>query len=332
VTRGIPPSPNCPEGTRSPAAAGEGNSLHTRCRSPIAIGRAIAASHPSPAHGGGDGGGGRPRPLEAIIAALVAIILIAPFVGFLHDVRDDGRAHDRTWERVAKTKTLRVGMDAGVPPFAMPGNGEIEGFDADLARDLAGRLGVNVAIVNTPSDALYDALLTGAVDALIAALPVTPEFRRDVAYSAPYVEMGERAIVRAGSEIRAPADLANRRVGAELGSDGDLAARALARRLPIQLQSAYDSGDAALADLRGGALDAVVLDGIAARHAVATDPTLVMLAEPALSNGYVIATKQDARILTTNLSRALDAARAAGVLTRLDARWLSGEWAVGSGQ
>jgi len=269
--------------------------------------------------GGGVGGGGR------IIAVLVALILLVPFVGFLHDVRAAGRetTRDQAWERVRKSGTLRVGMDTGVPPFAMPGNGDIEGFDADLARDLASRLGLAVTIVNTPSDALYDALLTGAVDALIAALPVTPEFRRDVAYSAPYVEMGERAIVRAGGDIRTPADLANRRVGAELGSDGDLAARALARQLPIQLQSAYDSGDAALADLRGGALDAVVLDGIAARHVVATDPSLVMLPDPVLSNGYVIATKQDARTLTTNLSRTLDDARMAGVLNRLETRWFS---------
>ncbi len=263
------------------------------------------------------------NPLEAIVAMFVALILIVPFTGFLRDVHEEGRPHDRTWERVRKSGTLRVGMDAGVPPFAMPGNGDIQGFDADLARDLADRLGLAVTIINTPSDALYDALLTGTVDALIAALPVTPEFRREVAYSAPYIEMGERAIVRVGSDIRVPADLANRPVGAELGSDGDLAARSLARHLPIRLQSNYDSGDAALVDLRSGALDAVVLDGIAARHVAATDPSLVMLPDPALSNGYVIATKQDARMLTTNLTRALDEARTAGVLTRLEARWLT---------
>ncbi len=269
--------------------------------------------------GGGVGVGGR------IFAALIALILIVPFVGFLHDTRaaEHENTRDQTWERVRKSGTLRVGMDAGVPPFAMPGNGDIQGFDADLARDLGDRLGLAVTIINTPSDALYDSLLTGKVDALIAALPVTPEFRRDVAYSAPYVEMGERAIVRTGSDIRALADLANRRVGTELGSDGDLAARALARHLPIRLQSVYDSGDAALADLRGGTVDAVVLDGIAARHVAATDPSLVMLPDPVLPNGYVIATKQDARTLTTNLARALDDARAAGILTQLEARWLT---------
>lgn len=286
----------------------------------MTVGSRLARSRSSHPH---SGGGENPRLPDACILLLVVVTLIAPFIGFLHDVRATGQYHDRTWEEVRKSGTLRVGMDAGVPPFAMPGNGNIQGFDADLARDLGGRLGLNVTIVNTPSDALYDALLTGNVDALIAALPVTPEFRRDVAYSAPYIEMGERAIVRVGSDIRAPADLANRHVGAELGSDGDLAARALTRHLPIRLQSTYDSGDAALADLRGGALDAVVLDGIAARQAVATDPALVMLSEPVLSNGYVIATKQDARTLTTNLDGALAAARTAGVLTRLEARWLS---------
>jgi ABC-type amino acid transport substrate-binding protein len=49
-----------------------------------------------------------------------------------------------------------------------------------------------------------------------------------------------------------------------------------------------------------------------------------MLPEPVLSNGYVIATKQDARILSANLDQALEEARTAGVLAQLEARWLSG--------
>lgn len=302
-------APTRPEGIRFPTVREEGDRSRPRRKLPTPV----------------YGGGGRIRPIETIIAIVVAFTLTLPFAGFLYDVHEAGRYHDRTWEQVRKTGTLRVGMDAGVPPFAMPGNGGLQGFDPDLARDLAARLGVTVTIVNTPSDALYDALRTGKVDALIAALPVTPEFRRDVTYSAPYIEMGERAIVRAGSDIQGPTDLAHRRVGVELGSDGDLAARALARHVPIALQSIYDSGDAALADLMSGQLDAVVLDGIAARRAVAVNPTFVMLPEPVLGNGYVIATRRDARLLSTNLGLALEDARAAGLLTRLEARWLARE-------
>ena len=263
------------------------------------------------------------RRADAFILLICALVLVLPFAGFLRDVQGAGRTRDRAWERVQSTRTLRVGMDFGVPPFAMPAPDGVRGYDADLARDLGARLGVAVEIINTPSDALYDALLTGKVDALIAALPETPEFRRAVAYSAPYVEMGERAVVRAGSGIARPADLTGRRVGAELGSDGDLAARSFARRAAIRLDSTYDSGEAALAALRGGTHDAVILDGIAARRAVAQDPSLALLTEPILPNGYVIATTQDAPTLTARLHGALAAARAADLLAQLEDRWLA---------
>lgn len=262
------------------------------------------------------------RPFERVIAALVMLVLIVPFVGYVWSIRDDGRVTDTTWARVRKSGVLRVGMDFGVPPFAMPAPDGVQGYDADLARNLATRLGVRAEIVNTPSDALHDALRTGKVDALIAALPPTPAY--GIVYSAPYVEMGERAVVRAGSPLHAPRDLAGKRVGAELGSDGDLAARDFATRTAIRLNSNFDSGDAALAALHAGDLDAVALDGIAARRAVAHDPTLAMLPTPVLANGYVAATRQDAPIFTAHLARALDDARAAGVFDRLDARWLSG--------
>lgn len=272
------------------------------------------------------------RHLDTLILLLCAVVLVVPFIGFLRDVHAAGRVYDRAWERVQRTGTLRVGMDFGVPPFALPAPDGVQGYDADLARDLGARLGVAVVIVNTPSDALYDALLTGAVDTLIAALPETPEFRRNVAYSPPYVEMGERAVVRAGGGIARPADLAGKRVGAELGSDGDLAARYFTGRAAIQLNSAYDSGEAALADLRGGVLDAVILDGIAARRAVARDPSLTLLPEPILPNGYVIATKQDAPILTAHLDRALADALAVGILMQLESRWLLTVRSAVSGQ
>jgi ABC-type amino acid transport substrate-binding protein len=284
--------------------------------------RASRSEHPAP-HSGGARGSSRSPTAEILLVLVATLVLVVPFAGFLYDTREQGRVRDLAWVRVQKTRTLRVGMDFGIPPFAIPSGNDVRGFDADLARDLGTRLGVAVVIVNTPSDALYDALLTGTVDALIAALPVTPEFARDVAYSAPYVEMGERAVVRAGSGIARPADLAGRRVGTELGSDGDLAARYLARGTAIDLRSIYDSGDAALADLHAGDLDAVILDGIAARRAVAEAAALVMLPEPVLANGYVIATKQDAPMLTTHLGDALAQARSAGLLDQLDARWLA---------
>ncbi len=258
---------------------------------------------------------------ERIVLVVVALILVVPFGGFVRSIHNDGRKTDTTWERVQQRGVLRVGMDYGTPPFAIPLPDGVRGYDVDLARDLATRLGVQAEIVNTPFDALHDALRIGKVDVLIAALPPTPAY--GIAYSAPYVEMGERAVVLAGAPIRTLTDLAGKRVGAELGSDGDLAAREFARRVPVRLNSTYDSGDDALAALRIGKVDVVILDGIAARRAIAADPTLALLAAPIQPNGYVIATGTDAPMLTARLNTALNDARAAGVLRTLDTRWLT---------
>src|SRR4051794_3476814 len=119
------------------------------------------ASGPEPLHSGGMEANGRPPAAEILLVLVATLVLIVPFAGFLYDTREQGRVRDLAWDRVQKTRMLRVGMDFGIPPFAIPSGNDVQGFDADLARDLSARLGVGVVIVNTPSDALYDALLTG---------------------------------------------------------------------------------------------------------------------------------------------------------------------------
>jgi len=248
-----------------------------------------------------------------------------PFVGFVRNLPPNPGLPlpDRSWEVVRERGTLRVGMDFGRPPFAytVP-DGQLVGMNVDLARDLAARLGVQAEIVNVSADGFTDAVRTGRVDILVSTLPPISAFG-DIAYSAPYIEIGERVIVRANSPIRTPDDLAGRRVGAELGSDGDLALRVLARSVPLVRDSDYDTGEAAFAALRGGTLDAVIADGIAARRAVVANPGLAPLPQPVRERPFVWATKRGAVALTMRTDRALAAARADGSLARLDARWFA---------
>lgn len=263
---------------------------------------------------------------SSVFAILIGLVLLVPFVGFLREVPANPALPppDRSWQIVRGRGVLRVGMDFGRPPFAFTApDGQLVGLNVDLARDLAARLGVRAEIVNTPADGFTDALRTGRIDILVSTLPPEPAFR-DIAYSAPYVEIGERVVVRADSPVRVPDDLAGRRVGAELGSDGDLALRVLARRLPLTRDSDYDTDTAALAALRAGSLDAVIADGIGARRAVAADPGLVMLPQPVRPRTFVWATKRSATSLTQQTDRARADARADGTLARLDARWLAG--------
>ncbi|HEX5502781.1 MAG TPA: ABC transporter substrate-binding protein [Thermomicrobiales bacterium] len=228
---------------------------------------------------------------------------------------------DRTWARVAASGTLRVAVDPTYPPFESGARDQPVGLDADLARMLGRRLGVTVVFVPTSFDSLYDVLRTGGADATISALTVRPEERSQVRYSTSYLDAGARILVRADSPLAGLADLRGHTIGAELGSDGDLAARSLARReAGLRLDSSFDSGDAALAALLAGNVDAASFDGVAALTILNTHPELRALPSPDPAP-LVVAMPQDAAVLQGKVDAALADLRASGALDDLARRW-----------
>lgn len=254
--------------------------------------------------------------LLRILATLALTFALALLAG-------DGRRapDDPTWRGILATGTLRVATDPTYPPFASGAGTAPAGFDADLARALGARLGVAVVFVPTPFDNLYDALRNGTADATIAALTVRAEERGHARYTRPYLDVGARVLVRADAPYTTLAQLDGAALGAQLGSDGDLAARLLARRLPgLHLDSSFDSDAAALAALLDGRLDGAAFDGVTALTFLNTHPELRALPSPDPAP-LVIAVPPDAALLQGHLDAALQALAADGTLDALARRW-----------
>lgn len=228
---------------------------------------------------------------------------------------------DRTWERVLATGTLRVATDPTYPPFASGVAGNPTGYDADLARLLAAGLGLQVVFVPTPFDNLYDALRNGSADVTIAALTVRAEEQTHVRYSSPYLDAGPLLLVRADAPYQTLADLAGHAAGAELGSDGDMAARSLARRMPgLRVDSSFESNHEALAALLAGRIDSAAFDGVTALTYLNTTAGLRALpsTDPA---PLVVALPRDAATLQARVDELLATWRDDGTLAGLGARW-----------
>ena len=262
----------------------------------------------------------------AALTVVLGLALLAGDTGAFHATRHQPTPRrpppgDRTWERVTASGTLRVAVDPSYPPFASGPGGDPAGFDVDLARLLGRRLGVTVVFVPTPFDNLYDVLRAGTADATIAALTVRPEEQRQVRYSRPYLEVGARILVRAEAPYQDLAELAGQPIGAELGSDGDLAARGLARRIPgIRVDSSFDSGDAALAALLDGRLAGAAYDGVAALTILNAHPELRALPTPDPAP-LVIAVPEDGAVLQSRIDVILAELQADGTLVALVQRW-----------
>jgi ABC-type amino acid transport substrate-binding protein len=226
---------------------------------------------------------------------------------------------DPAWDRVQERGVLRIGTDPTYPPFESLVDGQYQGYDIALGQAIAARLGVRAEFVPLALDGQYDALLVGQVDLLLSALPLIYERQQEVRYSQPYYQAGPRLVVRAAdARIAGPVDLAGRRVGVELGSTADMAARRLhSTTVPgLVLAATYHSAADALAALADGVVDAAVADplGLAAYPGRAT---LRALDPPLADEPYVAALRRDSPRLAAAVDATITDLRTSGELARM---------------
>lgn len=237
-------------------------------------------------------------------------------------------AQDRSLETIRSLGVLRIGLDPSFPPFeSLDADGQTVGYDVDLAHALADQWDVQVKIEPIGFDGLLDAIWAGRVDMVISALPLEPRLTRDLAYSQPYFDGGLFLVTRAPDQtIQDAADLANRRLAVEWGSDADAQGRQLRTRLPGLELVSFQTPVEALQAVMTRAADAALVDGVTARQFVAQHPAgAVRIVEPPLvSAPYVIAMPVKARSLQRAVDEALQRMRQDGTLQQLETRWFGG--------
>ncbi len=89
-------------------------------------------------------------------------------------------------ETIKQNGVLRVGMSTFVPWAMRNKEGELIGFEIDVATQLAEDMGVEVEFVPTAWDGIIPALLAGKFDVIIGGMTITPERNLTVNFTAPY--------------------------------------------------------------------------------------------------------------------------------------------------
>ena len=119
-----------------------------------------------------------------LVTLLVVVISAALFVAA-------ARGSDRdVFEAITDRGELRVGVSMFAPWVMRDGNGELAGFEIDVARQLARDLGVGVSFVPAPWAEIIARLLAGRFDVIISGMSITPEREEAVAFTRPYAGTG----------------------------------------------------------------------------------------------------------------------------------------------
>lgn len=162
---------------------------------------------------------------------------------------------------VADPTVLRVGVSAKSPPMIFKEGGRIAGVEADLAEALGRDLGRRVVFVDQEWEKLIDALCEDRVDIIMSAMSITPARRYRIAFTNPYLKVGQVALTRRGEQYSYVLNLANQAkhgVGVKAGTTADFLVR---QEYPDLKRKYYKSGEEAAAALVKKKIDLFISDG-----------------------------------------------------------------------
>ncbi len=210
---------------------------------------------------------------------------------------------DNTEEPVKEEKKFIVmGTNAEFPPFEYIAGGEVTGFDVEIAKKVAEKLGLELKIENMQFAGLIAALQTKKVDFIAAGMTNDEERAKSVNFSDDYFIASQVIIVKKDSDaIKSKADLEGKKIGVQLGTTGEMEAK----DIPDATVESYNAGFIAVMDLANGKLDAVVIDQKPAEKFVSKNDKVIILEEELTKEAYAIAVNKDDEDLLATINQVI---------------------------
>ncbi len=220
-----------------------------------------------------------------------------------------------------QTGTVVVATDATFNPFEYTDeSGNLIGFDIDLMNEIAKKAGITIEWANVPFDSVTAGLAECQYDAGIAAISITDERKKDMLFTAPYLDAGLIVVVnKETTDITGLADLKGKAVAAQLGTTGEIEAK----KIEGVNYKPYDSYELAFLELANKGVDAVIADNPVAMGYIASNPEKLMAVGEVFNNDqYGIAVCKKNADLLAKLDKALKELQDSGYVAQLAEKYL----------
>lgn len=232
---------------------------------------------------------------------------------------------------------LLVATDSNYAPqsFRTP-DGAWEGFDIDVAREIASRLGVEVEFLDINFDVVTAGSWNGRWDINVGSMTITPGRREVLLFTTPYYYTPAAFAVHNDSSLTAVSELEGTTIGVGAATtyldylNGSLVLEGeeILVPAPAATTQVYDTDLLALQDLSlgdGTRLNAVLTALPTIENAISNGQPIKVLGEPVYYEALAVAldksSAKDSQSLADEISRVIEEMRADGTLTRLSEQY-----------
>ncbi len=238
---------------------------------------------------------------------------------------DNNQAQDQSWQEIQDKGYFVVGLDDAFPPMGFRDKEDnIVGFDIDLAKEVARRLGVEVHFQAISWDANVEELNSGNIDVIWNGLTITEKRQKQMLFTKPYLQDRQIIVVTPDSDIKGKADLAGKKIGIQAASSAVEAVEADTKTYAVIKDNLreFDSNDLAMRDLKGGGVDAVVVDEVVGRYYITKHPDdYKVLDENFGVEGFGVGLRLTDKAFQAQLDKALDDMKADGTASTISEKW-----------
>lgn len=254
-------------------------------------------------------------------------LLAAATLALLHGAIVATPAHAADILATAKARgTLRIALEGTYPPFNFrdAASGQLAGYDVDVAKLVAAKLGLKPEFITTEWSAILAGLASGKYDAIISQVSITPKRTAVFDFSQPYTYSMPQLIVRKNerNDYKSLADLKGKKLGVGQGSVFEQQARAVPG---IEVKS-YPAAPENLQDLAFGRIDAALNDSLMIGYLLKNSQLPIRAgARVGAVNTVGIAVAKGNPKFEAAIDGALAAARADGSLKRASVKWFGSD-------
>ena len=218
---------------------------------------------------------------------------------------------------------LRIGTEGAYPPFNnLTADGELVGFDVDIARALCEEMKVECEFVTQDWDGIIPALQANRFDAIVASMSITEDRKKQVDFTNKYYSNTLNFVAPKDSDF-SPDAVGSATIGVQQGT---ISATFAEDTYPDADVKAYPTQLEAYADMEAGRVDAILGDFGVLYEWVAGDGAecCEFKGEAVSSDDEIgIAVRKGETELAEKFNAAIDAIRANGTYKEINAKYFT---------